>query len=590
MLVATPDGDEEAENIRRQLSLDSQSGGDALLILPVRVGQDDVADVARELHTRQFLWPVKLDAFPGPPVRVTPDAEAYLLDDRLADTRRLQAQEQDYTPPVFALQAIEAARHELPGRGYLHVTAPGMWGKSFLVSALRHGWKPDAVSAALGRTIGYAILHGRPENPGDFLHDVYEEAKTLGGGRPLRKLPPPHEQRTIDDMRRVLCEVLKQAKEQKCAPDQPLLLAVDALDELTDGGTDTNRSLILDYLPRADELPDGCYVLLTSRSDLRPRVWHSLAGRIGVLPPDNSTLRPGGGQAHFAPQTPQSEPVPDGFYRRVEFDITDEYRQLLRDFLLASLPASIGPQIETILTRGKNSFLYVRLLRDLLGLQIAERGESVLLNLQPGDLLAGDEVFPAYLDQLAQDVSSRQVDPKLFAQWHRPILLLIAAAYEPATRDHLRRWLGSQDWDDRASHYLNLALDDLSPLLNTERSSAEGHFTVAHREFLDWLANNNHPRWSNGLRDEGHGRITRSAEQVPLPLAATAMTPTDLYQLLHLPSHWLAQGNGDAAWHCLSNSDALGLLDDVTVSFYDRWLWTRQVCVLDCRVEQLTSW
>ncbi|MDA1052509.1 MAG: hypothetical protein O3C40_18795 [Planctomycetota bacterium] len=192
--------------------------------------------------------------------------------------------------------------------------------------------------------------------------------------------------------------------------------------------------------------------------------------------------RPGGGQAHFAPQTPQNEPVPDepvpdGFYRRIPFAITDDYLQLLRGFLRASLGESVSPHVETILTRGKNSFLYVRLLRDLLRLQIAEQGETALDNLQPGDLPAGDQVFPAYLDQLARDVSSRHDDPNLFAQWHRPVLLLIAAAYEPVTRDHLRRWLGPRDWDDRANHHLNLALDDLSPLLNTERGSVEGNFS-----------------------------------------------------------------------------------------------------------------
>ncbi|MDA1052507.1 MAG: tetratricopeptide repeat protein [Planctomycetota bacterium] len=112
---------------------------------------------------------------------------------------------------------------------------------------------------------------------------------------------------------------------------------------------------------------------------------------------------------------------------------------------------------------------------------------------------------------------------------------------------------------------------------------------MAHREFLDWLANNAHPAWSSGLREEGHRRIIVSAEQSPLPSAVTALTPTDLYQLLQLPSHWLAQGNADAAWRWLTNLDEVRLLDDVTQSFHDRWYWTREVSVWDCRVEQLNQ-
>jgi hypothetical protein len=236
MVVATRDDD--SDRVRRQFGLDGVLGAEHLLVLPVQVGQHDVADLAGELKRQRLLWPVRLDAFGGRAVEVTPEEAADLIDRRqephvvvsaaeveaqlaAADARRRRELECDYIPPVFALQALEAARRELPGRGVLHLTAPAMWGKSFLVLALRHGWKPDEHSAALGRTIGWAVLHGRPENPGDFLHDLWQEAMFLGGDRPLRNLPAPHDQRTIDDIRRVLREVLKRAKKECCAQDQP---------------------------------------------------------------------------------------------------------------------------------------------------------------------------------------------------------------------------------------------------------------------------------------------------------------------------------------------------------------------------------
>ncbi len=427
-------------------------------------------------------------------------------------------------------------------------------------------------------------------------------------------------------MRNALREVLKRAKQHRCDPEQPLMLAVDGLDELT--GHDTNPSLILDYLPRADELPDGCYILLTSRPELRPAVLRSLAERLGlasadddgipeVRPHEFETALEGRKQVErnsFRSEQSESrsehselpaernefrsttctatslETLGAATYRHVACGITPEYRELLWAFLLASFGDPVRPHLDAILKRGRERFLYVRFLSDLLRLRIQEQGERVLTELRPGDLPAGDEVFPAYLEWLSRAVATRHNDPPLFAAWHRAVLLLIAAAYEPVTREHLRCWLGPRDWDDRANHYLNLALDELAPLLSIERPAdlpADSRCAPAHREFVQWLERNTHPNWQSALAEQGHRRILTAAQQNPLPSEAAQCTPRDVYHLLHTPSHWLAVGDNEAAWECLSDLHAAGLLDSLTGIYYDRWQWAQEIAVWNCRIEQL---
>ena len=579
-----------------------------LSLLPVRAGDDGVVHLARELQ--KFCWPVRFDAVGTDLHSTTTEDERDLIDDRRdphivvpestdasspatdIPEKHLREWERDYIPPTFALRAIEAARRDLPGRGYLHVTAPPMWGKSFLVLALRHGWKPVTESASLGNTLSYSILHGRPENPGDFLLEIFDQAKQQAGERAFANFhTPPHQQRTDDDTRRAVRDMLAVAHQSHSLRGRPLMLAIDALDEITADDKDSNRSLILDFLPRAEELPDGCYILLTSRPELRPKVWQSLAERVGTNPAT--------------------------YYRRIDFEIDSEHRQLLREFLLKSFGDPIRPHLDTVLARGQERFLYVSLLRDLLRLWISERGEVVLRDLHSGELPEANEVFPTYLDWLARTVDSQAADltgslrepnvasdvsgphsaTSLFNNWHRPALLLIAAAYEPITHEHLCCWLGIRDWkDDRESHQLNLALDNLARLLRTDRPPElpnTSRFTLAHRELLEWLKNNQHPQWQSALRDEAHRRIAETADCQVLPSSVADFTPIDLYHFLHVPSHWLAIDDHAAAWRGLfptgeeENWEAAYRLVELADFYSDRWLWRQVVGILDCRISQL---
>ena len=575
---------------------------DDLLLLPVRAGDDGVDDLALKVKT--FCWPLRKDAVGTDLHSTTSEDERYLIDER-RDDKQLRAWEQDYIPPTFALRAIEAARQELPGRGYIHITAPAMWGKSFLILALRHGWKPVTESASLGKTLSYSILHGRPENPGDFLFDVFVQAKQQAGEPAFAQFrTPPHLEGSKEDTRRAVGEMLGVARQSQALRNRPLVLAIDALDEITTDDKDSNRYLILDFLPRAEELPDGCYILLTSRPELRPKVWKSLADHIGteISETDITSV------SEVPTDIKGLDPTP--FYRPIAFEIDDDHRQLLREFLIASFGEPIHRHLDAILEHGQERFLYVRLLRDLLLLQMKEHGDAVLRDLQPGELPEADEVFPAYLKLLAHTVGSQakgvagsrrepndadgvideHSDTSLFNMWHRPVLLLIAAAYEPITHDHLRCWLGPREWDNRANHHLNRALDELAPLLRTDRPPElpnTSRFNLAHRELFNWLHNNQHPSWQHAIRDEAHQCIVETAQRQPLPNSMADLSPIDFYHFIHAPSHCLDIGDHAAAWQSLLNSEAAKLLGNLITYAHDRWLWRQEIGVWDHRILQL---
>ncbi len=54
-----------------------------------------------------------------------------------------------------------------------------------------------------------------------------------------------------------------------------LIVAIDALDELPDPARES--AAVTDLLPPAERLPEGCFVVLTSRPELRARIGERVA-------------------------------------------------------------------------------------------------------------------------------------------------------------------------------------------------------------------------------------------------------------------------------------------------------------------------
>jgi tetratricopeptide (TPR) repeat protein len=538
MVVADPEAGDATDATAQRYA--DEPGAEDLRVHTVR---GDVLDLADGLHRRRYLWPVELQALEGALFEsVDPRSGRERQQRRKARQRPLRFNlREDYLEPAHALEALERARGKLPGRGYLWLTAPPATGKSVLVQALRERW-PGA-DRLPGRTLGYAVLHGRSENPTFFLQDVVDQAAHLDPDEPLHGLPQPHitQGKTLEQVRAELLGVLRLAKELACA-GRPLLLAVDGLDELAAGPGD--RPELLDLLPRPDELPAGCYVLLTSRPEVRPGVRQALM------------------------RWQEASPT---YFGTVPLTLDDpRYHDLLARYLRRSLGYGLLDEVvQGLLAKARYQFLYVRFLRDLLA---GQEGPP-----RAADLPEASALLPAYLGQLAERVAG---GPEVFARWHRPLLLLLAAAYEPVTQAHLRLWLGEQMRAADAVYRLEMALEELGALLREERPAQL--FAVGHQEVLDWLRTTDHPDWRDALRREGHLRLAEAARRLGVPAVVVEgkVVPRHdpgYYHLLHVPSHWLDGGDAKAAWGCLDAAPWRAEWDRVQQTCMDQWGWAEMV-------------
>jgi tetratricopeptide (TPR) repeat protein len=563
-------------------------GAEDLQVLGVRGGVDALA---AEVRRRDYVWPADLPDLTTELLPRLDPLEDYRLPQRTKAEFLLFDLASDYVPPAYALAALGEARRDLPGRGYLHLTAPAGMGKSVLARALREGW--DGTPADFGLVLGYTVLHGRPENPSLFLAEVVAQAERAGEsrGRQLHGLRRPHERLDFPQARAALVHLLDVARQRLC-DGRPLALSVDGLDELADRGGE-EEPLILETLPDAEHLPEGCYVLLTSRPDLRPKVREALHRRCGDA----------------------------RYFRAVGLSADDPgYRAVLEEFLTRTLGEAVRPHVAAVVGRAAGRFLRVRFLRDLL------RGRS-LRRLRGGQLPEGDAVFPAYLRRMATQVEGGR---PAFRQWHRPILLLVAAAYEPVTRRHLRLWLGVREEDVEARDRLDQALDELASLLHEEHPPGlpdDSLYALGHQEFLGWLRDACRRGWRGAHLAWGHGRIVRAGRKPPLPPEGLPWHTPDHYHLLHLPSHLLDLGRVDQARAFFAEAgteallrsvaDELGLkrlpdphdvgaelinlkramaakgffaaLPHVRLAerYIRQWDWPRALAVLECRVTQL---
>lgn len=497
-----------------------------------------VREIAAELRGRQLVLPADIEPLDHHLLRRPPRAE--LNQPAVRDRARFRHTNlaESYVPPVYAFAALEAGRQRLPGRGVIHLVAEGMMGKSVLVKALKDGW--TGAPRELGTTLGYAVLYGRPEDPWLFLSEIVQQARNLDpdGTLGLRHLPDDaRECKTLPDVHRSLVEVLSAVRDQFCRSARPVLLAVDGLDELTARDDRDFACRIDDLLPPAAALPDGCYLLVTSRPTVRAQVRAAIDGWRGTA----------------------------DLYRPVELTLDDPgYRAVLEGFLLKRCGEAVRRHVGQILRLADDRFLYVHFLAALLD-------ERTLRDTPPGrlELPAGDAIFPAYLGQLAAGVEG---GPDAFERWHRPLLLLIAAAYEPVTRGHLRCWLRDRAWDRPENNQLDLALNELGVLLQEERPADEhdSRYRVAHRQILEWLRTATHPDWAGALLREGHRRIAEHGVAVTNELAAglgsqkeddaEGVAVLQLGQvaadaLVWVPSHLMELGEIERAKAILENPD-----------------------------------
>lgn len=471
-------------------------GAEDLRVVRFRGG---ASSIFRLLERHGWVWPAR-----------NPPARGRLFGDHspsgLADHASDRSQVVSYRRPDYALARLAEATMQLGERGYLHFLAPPMWGKTELARYLEGG--PEDATYPLGVAIRYRVLHGVCEEPTAFLTHFTGQCQRKVGDALDLSLFDPSTCTTAVQARQCLTAVFHATVDN--LEQKKLLVVIDGLDELTEEEGST-RCNLLDILPRPRELPQGCFVLLLSRPDLRVDVRETLA-----------RMRAEGTVSEVSFSTDE-----------------DDYWDLLRSYTLERLGPAASPHLDTILQRSSNKFLYLRLLCGLLQ-------DQNLSSVSPGDWPNLGRVIPQYLAQLATRVPGGEC---MFAAWHRPVLLLIAAAFEPIGRAHLRRWLPFT-WDEEARDRLDRVLEDLADagLVSAEYRAIlpdDAVFVVGHPEVATWLLQNNDPSWQHAVVTEGHQRIA-SADITPAG-PDEAADQVARYHRYHLASHWLAAGNIDPA-------------------------------------------
>jgi tetratricopeptide (TPR) repeat protein len=352
--------------------------------------------------------------------------------------------ETEYLRPAYLLDALWQAVADRPG-GYVHVAGPAGVGKTYLVRGL------EKESAERGvPVLAYHILAGARADYQTFVGELHATA--------CERLPHA---RTVQPQ--VAVGSVAELQEQfagylttlmKANRLDALVLVIDALDELAepDGTSPVNAVTILDLLPHAGKLPEGCFVVLTSRPEMRPGIRERL-----------DRIRTTAGEERFValdvrPDAPANE-------------------ALLRAYLSARLPGPFRAECHAkeVLRRSGGVFLYAyHLARALAAGAFADTAA----------LPEGKDFYPAYLARLRERVGA-----ELYESVYLPALLMLAAAQVPVTLEQLSQWGVPGD-------RLRFALIDLRDFLRVHRvrpwheslnPKGDNRYEMAHEGFAQFV-------------------------------------------------------------------------------------------------------
>ncbi len=232
-----------------------------------------------------------------------------------------------------------------------------------------------------------------------------------------------------------------------------LLFIIDGIEEVPA----STKGSVLDFIPGAEDLDEGVFILITSRTDeelpLHVRSAEALKKEILVC--------------------------------SVTVDRTHEgYRSVLNDYAQKYIAADLKrhgiPDIKNLLEKSEYRFLYVRLFRDLL---------RSFDGAVPGKLPEGGELLEAYLERMESLYGEK------FYSAVADLMAILAGAYEPLTLNEIAYLYGNDEPD-----FLMLAhLADLRGFLKTERS---------YRGNLISL----HVQWKTAAKVKLQNRITGMVE------------------------------------------------------------------------------
>ena len=215
-------------------------------------------------------------------------------------------------------------------KGYVHLTGPSGMGKTFFVRALEGEGKERGKPV-----LAHYILAGASSDYRTFISELSLRAKeTLR----FRTQEAQTNVAAIADLREQFAEYLTELMSAN-GLDQ-LVVAIDALDELAE--PEAGAVAITGLLPAPEQLPAGCFVLLTSREVLHPNVRQDLE------------------RLEQADTKTKAAEHPERFTKiRIHPEDADN-QGLLRAYLQEHLPEQFrdAESVETALRRSGGVFLY----------------------------------------------------------------------------------------------------------------------------------------------------------------------------------------------------------------------------------------
>jgi tetratricopeptide (TPR) repeat protein len=366
-------------------------------------------------------WQAAAGRAPDPDERREPDPE------------RFRDFQHEFEPPVYLARQVADF---LTGRdrGVLWLTGPGGVGKSWATLGLDHA---AMLPAVLGRAVTelHVSMHG-PTQPS--AAEVWAALEERARRVKQWQVPPRPDGATPHARFAAWLAALMRANGQG-----ELIVALDGLDDLP------ADSDVPDLWPPANELPPGCFLVLSSRPPVRAAAEAAL-GRVK------------GAAGHF---------------REIPIGPTEpEHRAVLRQYVAKRLaqrrpdeqPPLPAAWAEPLIDRAEGSFLYVFHYCRALHFGVY----ADLSALPPPSAF-----YPAFFAHLRGRVGDR-----LFEDCYARTLALIAAAREPVGMTHLTAW-------GLERGRLIVVLDDLADLLRTRREpwDAETLYSLGHdaiRQFL----------------------------------------------------------------------------------------------------------
>ncbi|WP_217653559.1 hypothetical protein, partial [Seinonella peptonophila] len=334
-----------------------------------------------------------------------------------------------YLNPNLQIEFIESTIEKLAskvGHGYLHITGKSGIGKSWMAHALKN----EKYFQFSNGVIKYHIRLGMRQNPEVFIYSVSDQIRDENGHNVQARIQFEKYLTKSEAVNAFFQEVLEKSQQEF------LILVIDGLDELLD-----SKDMIIDYLPKPNELVENVFIILLSRG--------------------NSELRHQ--SFKFIERVKE-----DQAYKRIDLDQFKRDRELLfKEFLTKKCALNNEQLIENIIQSSNDSFLMI----SLLGKVYAEF-DSTDLRIPSNT----QQAYTNYLDKLKQSTGE-----SIFDKVYLKVLLTLALSPTALKLEAISDLSGIQE------EKVVFTLYDIGDFFQVIRDKTDNYFSISHIKFIEYL-------------------------------------------------------------------------------------------------------